>query len=41
MRKLAAELLATGVLVVLLKGQPQGYDAAVGGLAANGSRSST
>src|SRR5215468_589104 len=29
-------LIAAGVLVFLLKGQPQGYDASVGGLAANG-----
>ena len=28
--------LAAGVLVVILKGTPQGYDASVGGLAANG-----
>ena len=28
--------LAAGVLVILLRGQPQGYDPAVGGLAANG-----
>jgi aquaporin Z len=29
-------ILGAGALVVLLKGQPQGYDAAIGGLAANG-----
>jgi aquaporin Z len=29
-------ILAAGLLVYLLKGQPQGYDASVGGLAANG-----
>jgi aquaporin Z len=29
-------LVAAGLLVVLLKGQPQGYDPSVGGLAANG-----
>jgi aquaporin Z len=29
-------ILAAGALVFLLKGQPQGYDAAVSGLAANG-----
>ncbi len=29
-------LIAAGALVFLLKGQPQGYDASVGGLAANG-----
>jgi aquaporin Z len=34
--QVAGAILAAGVLVVLLKGQPQGYDAAVGGLAANG-----
>jgi aquaporin Z len=34
--QLAGAILAAGVLVFLLKGQPQGYDPAVGGLAANG-----
>lgn len=34
--QLAGATLAAGALVLLLKGQPQGYDAAVSGLAANG-----
>src|SRR5277367_3425229 len=29
-------IVAAGALVVLLKGRPEGYDAAIGGLAANG-----
>jgi aquaporin Z len=34
--QLAGGIVAAGMLVVLLKGTPQGYDASVGGLAANG-----
>jgi aquaporin Z len=34
--QLVGAVLAAGVLVVLLKGQPAGYDPSVGGLAANG-----
>jgi len=34
--QVAGGIVAAGALVVLLKGQPQGYDAAVRGLAANG-----
>jgi aquaporin Z len=34
--QLAGGIVAAGFLVVLLKGQPEGYDASVGGLAANG-----
>jgi aquaporin Z len=34
--QLAGGIVAAGVLLLLLKGQPSGYDAAVGGLAANG-----
>ncbi|MGO8994263.1 MAG: aquaporin Z [Polyangiaceae bacterium] len=34
--QLVGGILAAGALVVLLKGRPEGYDAAVSGLAANG-----
>lgn len=34
--QVAGAIVAAGLLLVLLKGQPEGYDAAVGGLAANG-----
>jgi aquaporin Z len=34
--QLIGGIVAAGFLVVLLKGQPEGYDASVGGLAANG-----
>jgi aquaporin Z len=34
--QLVGGIVAAGFLVVLLKGQPEGYDASVGGLAANG-----
>lgn len=34
--QLVGAVLAAGVLVVLLKGRPEGYDPSVGGLAANG-----
>jgi aquaporin Z len=34
--QLVGAIVAAGALVVLLKGQPHGYDPAVGGLAANG-----
>src|SRR6476469_4883806 len=34
--QVAGGIAASGVLLVLLKGAPAGYDAAVGGLAANG-----
>ncbi len=34
--QLLGAILASGLLIALLRGQPQGYDAAVSGLAANG-----
>jgi aquaporin Z len=34
--QLVGAVIAAGLLVLLLKGRPEGYDAAVGGLAANG-----
>lgn len=34
--QLVGAVIAAGVLVVLLKGRPEGYDPSVGGLAANG-----
>jgi aquaporin Z len=34
--QLVGAVIAAGLLVVLLKGQPQGYDASISGLAANG-----
>jgi aquaporin Z len=34
--QLVGAIIAAGVLVVLLKGRPEGYDASVSGLAANG-----
>jgi aquaporin Z len=34
--QLVGAIVAAGLLVVLLKGRPEGYDASVGGLAANG-----
>src|SRR4051794_17077433 len=34
--QLGGGILAAGVLVILLKSRPEGYDAAIGGLAANG-----
>jgi aquaporin Z len=34
--QLAGAVVASAVLVALLKGQPQGYDPSIGGLAANG-----
>jgi aquaporin Z len=34
--QLAGGIVAAAALVILLKGRPEGYDAAVGGLAANG-----
>jgi len=34
--QVAGAIVAAGLLVILLRGQPQGYDPSVGGLAANG-----
>src|SRR5580658_10246856 len=34
--QLVGGIVAAGLLVILLKGRPEGYDASVGGLAANG-----
>src|ERR1700733_12321844 len=34
--QVAGAVVAAGLLVILLRGQPQGYDPSVGGLAANG-----
>ena len=36
MAQVAGAIVAAGLLVILLRGQPQGYDPSVGGLAANG-----
>jgi aquaporin Z len=34
--QVAGAIVAAGMLVILLRGQPQGYDPSIGGLAANG-----